>query len=51
VPKVTYERLRFEKFFWGLYPGPSLKRGEGERGPEEGKEGWGEEGEAGKGRR
>jgi hypothetical protein len=23
--KVTYEHLRFEKFFRGLYPGPPLK--------------------------
>jgi hypothetical protein len=25
--KVTYEHLRFEKFFQGLYPGPQLNRG------------------------
>jgi hypothetical protein len=32
APKVTYERLRFEKFFRGLYPGPPLKRGGRTRG-------------------
>jgi hypothetical protein len=48
APKVTYERLRFENFFQGLYPGPPLKKGGGN---EEGKEGWGEEREGGKGRR
>jgi hypothetical protein len=25
--KVTYEHLRFEKFFQALYPGPPLKGG------------------------
>jgi hypothetical protein len=34
--KVTYEHLRFENFFRGLYPGPSLK---GEGGHEGGKGG------------
>jgi hypothetical protein len=45
VPKVTSERLRFQKFSGGYKPGPPLKRG----GHEEGKERWGEEGEGGKG--
>jgi hypothetical protein len=30
--KVTYEHLRFEKFFRGLYPGPPLNRGGRTRG-------------------
>jgi hypothetical protein len=47
APKVTYERLRFEKFFRGYSPGPPLI---GEGGHEEGKEGEGGEGEAGRGR-
>jgi hypothetical protein len=48
APKVTYERLRFEKFFRGLYPRTPLKRGGGH---EEGKEGWeGMERKEGRGR-
>jgi hypothetical protein len=27
APKVTYERLRFEKFFRGLYPRTPVKKG------------------------
>jgi hypothetical protein len=27
APKVTYERLRFEKFFRGLYPRTPIKKG------------------------
>jgi hypothetical protein len=46
--KVTYEHLRFEKFFRGLYPGPPLKA---EGGYGEGKEGKRGEGRGGKGRK
>jgi hypothetical protein len=45
APKVTYERLRFEKIFRGLYPGPLLKMG----GRTRGGKGRGEEGEGGEG--
>jgi hypothetical protein len=48
APKVTYERLRFENFFRGLYPRTPVKKGRedirrerrgGERKEREGKEG------------
>jgi hypothetical protein len=47
--KLTYEHLRFLKFFWGLYPGPPLKgrgrvlEGEGRRE----RDMWGENGDKG----
>jgi hypothetical protein len=45
APKVTYESLRFEKIFRGLYPRTPVKKGR-ELGHEEGiKEGWGGKGE------
>jgi hypothetical protein len=50
APKVTYERLRFEKFFRGLYPRTPVKKGrEDTRRERRGGEGEGVEG--GKGRR
>jgi hypothetical protein len=45
--KVTYEHLRFEKIFRGLYPRAPVKRGGRTWG---GKEGKGGEGRGGKGR-
>jgi hypothetical protein len=47
--KVTYEHLRFEKFFRGLYPGPPLNRGGRTRGGK-GREGRGREEKEGRGR-
>jgi hypothetical protein len=51
--KVTYEHLRFEKFFRGLYPGPPLNRGGRTRGGKgrEGREGEGGERRKGEGGR
>jgi hypothetical protein len=56
APKVTYERLRFEKFFRGLYPRTPVKKGREDMRKELKKGGEGRErieggGEGGKGRR
>jgi hypothetical protein len=46
--KVTYEHLRFEKFFRGLYPGPPLKAEGGYGEERKGREGKGRRGEGGR---
>jgi hypothetical protein len=58
APKVTYERLKFENFFRGLYPRTIVKKVKEDmrrerrvEGRERGGEGRGRQGEGGKGRR